>query len=136
MSVNCIKCVVSRRTGPDLLCDDCRAGRPAASELIKHNSKLWERRYAGGSIFLFFCPGCNCGHTYQVGGRWVIGWAFKGSIASPTFEPSLKRTGGRKSDDVCHLNITDGQIIFHGDCTHAMRGQIVPMVEIPTDYGF
>lgn len=24
MSVNCIQCVVNKRTGPDLLCDECR----------------------------------------------------------------------------------------------------------------
>ena len=25
MSTNCVQCVVNKRTGPDLLCDDCRA---------------------------------------------------------------------------------------------------------------
>lgn len=29
MSTNCVRCVKNRRTGTDLLCDDCRANPPA-----------------------------------------------------------------------------------------------------------
>jgi hypothetical protein len=38
MSTNCIRCVVKRRTGPDLLCDDCRSAASAYSEAVASES--------------------------------------------------------------------------------------------------
>lgn len=35
MSTNCINCVVNKRTGPDLLCDECRTtSNPVSAEVI------------------------------------------------------------------------------------------------------
>lgn len=43
MSTNCIRCVVKKRTGPDLLCDDCRQ---SSVSLIPHptTKKLYAER--------------------------------------------------------------------------------------------
>lgn len=42
MSVNCIRCMVNRRTGPDLLCDRCRNPvnkcRACGGELLPEDS--------------------------------------------------------------------------------------------------
>lgn len=35
MSTNCVKCVVNKRTGIDLLCDSCRAINPTTGIVIK-----------------------------------------------------------------------------------------------------
>lgn len=111
--------------------------------------------------FVFFCPGCKCGH-----GVWtthpdrVSGatWTFKGTMDAPTFEPSIKIEGvnpplpepttgdwqrgpdgkylldaeGRLEGSkpyVCHLHITNGQLIFCADSTHELAGKTVPMVD-------
>jgi len=95
----------------------------------------------------FWCPACKTLHVFDER------WNFDGKFEAPTFTPSLvTRTGhyvqgmklqpdgkcgfcerarvrGRPSIcGICHLNVTAGQIIYHNDCTHSMRGQKVPMV--------
>lgn len=74
--------------------------------------------------YVFFCPGCKCGH-----GIWLTHpnpitgamWTMKGTVDRPTFEPSLRLFNG------CHLSVTDGTLHFHGDCTHPLAGKSVPM---------
>ena len=80
----------------------------------------------------FTCPGCKEAHAIS------DSWGFNGDWKRPTFTPSFLtwndpdprakegskfRTGWR-----CHSFITDGQIAFCGDSTHALAGQTVPMV--------
>lgn len=82
---------------------------------------------------MFFCPGCKCGHKV-----WVINsapggaiWTWNGSMEKPTFTPSLLVTYGRDPapdrPQTCHSNVTDGQILFHGDSQHELRGKTVPL---------
>ena len=99
--------------------------------------------------YRFKCPGCERNHSLG------LGWHFNGSVHSPTFYPSVLVTGrdftpagqaeydawvaadcpplgGKQFESatiVCHSFITDGQIEFLGDCTHALAGQ---KVELPT----
>lgn len=91
------------------------------------------RRYTGG--YSHWCPACEEIH--------VIGdsWGFNGDLDCPTFTPSVKVTGietikenGRWNGEwvVCHYFLTGGKIHFQGDCTHAMRGQTVPLPELPS----
>lgn len=63
------------------------------------------------------------------------GWSFNGNYERPTFQPSVLVTydGPDAGQDgappaVCHSFVTDGQIQFLGDCTHALAGQTVPLV--------
>jgi hypothetical protein len=104
-------------------------------EPIKHNSKLWERKQEGGSYWLFWCPACKCGH-----GIPTPRWGFNGNVNCPTFTPSLRRyytdPETKQEHTTCHLNVTDGQIIYHGDCPHDFKGRTVPMEDLPPDYGF
>ena len=71
-------------------------------------------------------------------------WGFNGNGDAPTFTPSVLVNGGRRMTDdeyeriragekidlpptVCHSFVTDGNIQFLGDCTHALAGQTVPL---------
>ncbi len=81
-------------------------------------------------------------------------WDFKGEISKPTFTPSLlnrcghyaghskektaetcgecieaKREGRKSWCEVCHLFVTEGKIVYCGDCTHELAGQTVDMID-------
>ncbi len=84
----------------------------------------------------FWCPGCKDHHALPVeagmpdGSR---GWAFDGNEAEPTFSPSvLVRSRWIGSERVCHLFVRSGRLQYLGDCTHALAGQGVPMVDLDT----
>jgi hypothetical protein len=119
-------------------------------------SKL--RLLEGGGI-MFFCPGCNENHVIYVepaaDGRSRPLWEFNGNGDAPTFAPSVLVRSGHYVDGntakcwcnfterfpdaekapfhcrVCHSFVTDGQIQFLGDCTHALAGQTVPLPDFP-----
>lgn len=102
----------------------------------------------------FWCPGCDDAHVFKVGpGHWT----WNGNVELPTFTPSLMIRSGHFADGfkagddcwctynaahpnepapfkcrVCHLNVTDGRIQFHSDCTHALVGQTVELPYPPT----
>jgi hypothetical protein len=114
------------------------------------------RTIEGGRLG-FHCPGCNEMHQVRVvpdGGAPC--WGFNGDYERPTFTPSvLVRSGHHLPEhpagkpcwctynaahpeqppvftcDVCHSFVTDGQIQFLGDCTHALAGQTVPLTPRP-----
>jgi len=69
------------------------------------------------------CPGCGDPHVL------TTGWTFNGSYDRPTFSPSLLVTKPN-GPERCHSFITDGQIRYLSDCTHAMAGQTVDLPEI------
>lgn len=55
MSTNCIRCVRNKRTGPDLLCDECRISRAVpfvthAAMLTKKVAELEERLKSDGQV--------------------------------------------------------------------------------------
>lgn len=80
----------------------------------------------GGKSYLFFCPGCDTYHRFDVrtdGGR--PNWSFNGDMQKPTFAPSLLYPDLR-----CHLCLTDGRIQFLSDCTHELAGQTVDVPEM------
>jgi hypothetical protein len=52
-------------------------------------------------------------------------WTFDGNLDSPTFAPSLLYP-----DRVCHLFVRGGRVEFLNDCTHGLRGETVPMVDL------
>jgi len=93
------------------------------------------RTLEGGRIG-FHCPGCRKPHVVNVSPG---GWGFNGNYERPTFTPSVLVTyngpdagadrgdGDRAPPAVCHSFVTDGQIQFLGDCTHALAGQTVPL---------
>lgn len=88
-------------------------------------------RFADPERLHFWCPGCDMAHgiSYAPGG-----WAWNGDVMRPTFRPSLLTRGGRSPGGeklVCHGFVTDGQIQFLTDSTHALAGQTVPLPPWP-----
>ena len=51
-----------------------------------------------------------------------------GTYADPNYKDEDNLSG------VCHYFVTNGQIIFCGDCTHAMKGQTAPLPELPPGF--
>lgn len=77
--------------------------------------------------WLFWCPGC--GSCHYINSRWRL----SGESSLPTVSPSILVRGhdnDTAKDTRCHLFIRNGQIRYLGDCTHALAGQTVPMVDL------
>jgi hypothetical protein len=101
------------------------------------------RRAAGG--YEHWCPGC--GKIHLIPDSWIFG----GDVNAPTFSPSVKITGVQTVNDAngewtgewmcdangkalpacCHYILTEGHLNFCEDCTHAFKGQTVPLPELP-----
>lgn len=79
-----------------------------------------------GLYYWWWCPGCEESHVFNKR------WEFNGDLKKPTFTPSYLVQGmiGGKVG-LCHSFVKAGMIEFLGDCTHALAGQTVPMVELP-----
>jgi len=110
------------------------------------------RTLEGGQV-AFMCPGCRELHQINVGQDTRPRWGFNGNYERPTFTPSILVGGHQTARDkkgewngewvrdaagkpiprVCHSFVTDGQIQFLGDCTHALVGQTVPLQPFNTD---
>jgi hypothetical protein len=94
---------------------------------------------AAGDGIAFWCPGCNEAHAIRTegeGGQFnQAQWQWDGNVDAPTISPSiLVRANFSPEDggpDVCHSFVRAGQIEFLGDCTHALKGQTVPLPDWP-----
>ncbi len=87
----------------------------------------------GGNLrgYSFECPACGFSHAFYVAGQLI--WKFNGDMDRPTFTPSLRNRwteGEEEHQRCCHLNLTDGVLHFHGDCTHELAGKQVPLAEV------
>jgi hypothetical protein len=108
------------------------------------------RQQAPGMV-MFWCKGCDMPHQIRVVPHETLPgpvWGYNGNPEAPTFTPSIlvrgserlsqeevaRVMGGEKIEPrplVCHSFVTDGQIQFLSDCTHALAGQTVPMFSFP-----
>lgn len=80
--------------------------------------------------FLFFCPGCKCGHQFKTV-HPAPTWGFNGDLEKPTVQGSVLVKSTRKEKQIiCHSIITDGKIMFCADSTHALSGQTVELTDI------
>jgi hypothetical protein len=87
------------------------------------------------------CPAPNCGLVripVEGSTSGETKWAWNGSLDKPTLTPSVKVTWDfgdpPATHNCCHFNVTDGVIHFHGDCTHDMKNQTIPMPEITEEF--
>jgi|SRR5579872_376919 len=98
-------------------------------------------QFANGE-YAWWCPGCRHAHHVPTGGGPHPIWQFNGNVDRPSFTPSVRHflpaDEHGPEGTFCHYIITDGQIGFCGDCTHALNGQTVPMVPLADhqDYGW
>jgi hypothetical protein len=102
----------------------------------------------GEHRLLFWCPGCDEAHGPIVrlpdDGSPSPLWSWNGDSDRPTLSPSIRVAGtvpvtndeadrimrGEPFEPIprlCHSFVTDGQIQFLSDCTHALAGQTVPI---------
>jgi hypothetical protein len=85
----------------------------------------------------YWCPGCDALHAVSINpgkNGSGAGWDFSGTLECPTYAPSQLTTwrqGDMQYECRCHTFIRDGKIQFLSDCTHASKGQTVPMVPLP-----
>jgi len=101
--------------------------------------KLRPWQWSDGTPFgwAHWCPGCEEYHSFAVNRPQVNGaqWTFDGNMDKPTFNPSMLvhtyEHDGTTVKDVCHYFLHEGQLKFLGDCTHALKGQTVPLPEDP-----
>lgn len=82
-----------------------------------------------GDRVAFWCPGCDGVHQVGVGDGPGPRWGFNGDGDAPTFTPSVfvNAPGPYHNPAVpaCHSFVTNGQIQFLSDCTHALAGRTV-----------
>jgi hypothetical protein len=96
----------------------------------------------------YWCQGCECLHQVWVeGGEPGRNWGWNGDVEKPVFTPSVLVTYPANPDADeqfkewrtarrCHTFVgcngaQPGEVIFLGDCTHAMAGQTLPLPDLP-----
>lgn len=76
---------------------------------------------------VFWCPGCDGPHMPRIEGAGVL-WTWNGDSDKPTLQPSILVT---LDIGHCHSFVTDGQIQFLPDSTHALAGHTVELPHWP-----
>jgi hypothetical protein len=97
--------------------------------IVRYNKCEPKTRQLTPVGWMFFCPGCKCGHVFYVeepSPERKAQWKFNGNESSPTFTPSLLYDTSKPR---CHSYVTNGMIQFLPDCEHELRGQTVPLPE-------
>lgn len=74
--------------------------------------------------YLFHCPGCQCGHVFD-----VKRWHYNNDPIKPSLSPSYLTGQDNFTKMRCHSFIKDGKIQFLDDCFHSLKGQTV---DLPT----
>lgn len=97
-------------------------------------SKLrkWVNKIEGtnGALLWFWCPGCEEAHAVEVESKKKSCWNWNGSEDCPTITPSVLCVQSQ-SERRCHSFVKDGKIQFLNDCFHKLKGQTVPLPELP-----
>lgn len=96
----------------------------------------------GKASYWMWCPGCD--DTVRITSEWD----WDGNLDAPTFSPSILTTGVQWAESEhfykpnhasvpaggeirCHSFLRAAVWEFLTDCTHALAGQHVPMVDLP-----
>lgn len=91
----------------------------------------WE---PGTGIYLFFCPACGYDHAVHTKEANSLGaiWTWNGSYEFPTFSPSclfIYKTFAGVLINRCHYVIREGVFEYGADCSHALAGKKIPMID-------
>jgi hypothetical protein len=85
-----------------------------------------------GQLF-HWCPGCKMLHAVYVDDtKFPVTWKWNQSIGKPTFSPSVLVFPNDR-EHRCHYFVNEGMLEFLTDCHHELKGQKVPMPDIPAD---
>ncbi len=91
----------------------------------------------------FICPGCQRGGSDGPIGSGLHmlpvnttvkspSWEWDGNLEAPTISPSiLTHSGPEDNQSVCHSFLKEGIFEFLNDCTHSLKGQRVPIPDLP-----
>lgn len=90
--------------------------------------KFYDSQDKTVQIAYFYCPACKKEHPYHTKGPSA--WEWNGEVEKPTFSPSLL-VDGHDPEKRCHLFLRNGVIEYCGDCHHEMKGQSVPLPDLP-----
>lgn len=104
--------------------------------------------------FTFYCPGC--GEPHSINQTWQVSEDRERPTVAPSilvttghFSPRFQKTGkcwctynkDRPADEQskyrcnrCHLFITDGKLIYLGDCSHELAGKTIDMPDMPKEW--
>lgn len=88
------------------------------------------------NAYWHWCPGCK--ELHQIVARPSkqpngASWDFNLDLEKPTFSPSIKVSGGRTGGVLCHYFLKQGILDFCGDSAHSLKGQKVPLPDIPAE---
>ncbi len=81
------------------------------------------------AILLWYCPGCECHHHVPCD----AGWSWNGSESLPSLTTSVRHSwtfGEAHEPRCCHYFVTNGEIHFCSDSTHALAGKQLPLPEL------
>jgi hypothetical protein len=80
-----------------------------------------------GRRLSIWCQGCKDLHVVPIDG--TRDWRWNGDRVNPTVTPSLMshHTGTDGKVSICHLFITNGNLVFLSDSEHEFSGQTVPL---------
>lgn len=105
------------------------------------SNKLRGWSHEGRKGLIYWCQGCGSAHSICIEGPGAWGW--NGDAEKPAFTPSVLTTytGPDAGQDGapptrCHTFIgcngaQPGEVIFLGDCTHALAGTVQPLPDLP-----
>lgn len=126
---------------------------------LSNKLRKWVNPDNGDEGLTYFCQGCDSIHTIKTKGNGAWGWNC--DVGKPVFTPSVLLTSTRLTDKgnadleawreagypardapfesvpyVCHSFVgcngaQPGEVIFLGDCTHALAGRVLPFADLP-----
>ena len=90
--------------------------------LVKDDS----RYDAGEGNYVFWCPGCECGHVIFTSGenKWELTQNEEGITVTPSLKIMLP--GGK---GICHVVVSKSKLNYCNDSTHKFKGQSIDMVD-------
>jgi hypothetical protein len=112
---------------------------------ISSKLRKWVDPATGREGLTYWCQGCAGPHSICTKGASAWGW--NGDVDRPIFTPSVKVTYPAvpdaeekfkewRTERICHTFVgcngaKPGEVIFLGDCTHALAGAVQPLPDLP-----
>ena len=113
--------------------------------MLSPKLRKWADPASGDEGLHYWCQGCDSAHMIKTKGNGAWGW--NGDVENPVFTPSVLVTYPANPDAEeqfkewrterrCHTFVgcngaQPGEVIFLGDCTHALAGQVLPLPDLP-----
>jgi len=112
---------------------------------ISSKLRKWTDPATGNEGLTYWCQGCESPHAIRTKGDGSWGW--NGDVERPVFTPSVLVTYPAvpdaepgfeewRTERRCHTFVgcngaQPGEVIFLGDCTHALAGTVHPLPDLP-----